>query len=149
MRMSFPAVAVVTALACASAPRGPSDSEVRASLDALLQEMVVAVSSGNPGGVVSHFASDGQMNVRGVLAGEGQILNVELTGPDQIRSFLLSAGAPPEFYMGVTRFERTGMEAEQAGEWSIAGEQTGTFTIGWRQTADGVWQVIRWDFVGS
>jgi len=122
---------------------------VRSLLDTQLQDMVVAISSANPAGVVSHFAPDGQMTIRGVLAGEGELLNVDLSGTQQITSFLISAGAPPDFYMGVTTFERAGTEAEQTGNWSIAGEQTGTFTIAWHQTQEGIWQVTRWHFVGS
>ncbi len=149
MRFSISAAAVCTAFACASAPRGPSDAEVRAMLDGELQDMVVAISSANPGPLVSHLAPDARMTIRGVIAGEGEIINVDLSGTQEIRSFLTSAGAPPDFYMGVTGFERSGTEAEQTGQWSIAGEQTGTFTISWQQTPDGIWQIRRWHFVGS
>jgi polyisoprenoid-binding protein YceI len=140
---------VCMALACASVPPGPTDAEVRAMLDAQLQDMVVAISAGEPSTVTGHFAPDGEMTIRGVLGGEGVVLNVDLSGTQQIQSFLNEAGAPPDFYMDVSAFDRTGTEAEQTGQWSITGEQKGTFTINWRQTSDGIWQVLRWHFAGS
>lgn len=149
MRLSIPLAAVCVALGCASAPRGPTDAEVRATLDVQLQDMVAAISTANPAGVVGHMAPDGQMTIRNVLGGEGIVLNVDLAGTQEIRSFLASVGAPPDFYMGVTAFERSGTEADQTGQWSIAGEQTGTFSIHWVQMPDGMWQVTQWHFVGS
>jgi len=135
--------------ACASAPRGPTDAEVRAALDTQLQEMVSSLSAGNITNVVDHFVSDGVLIVRGVVGGDGQLINVEVAGPQQIQSFLNQAGAPPDFIMNVSAFERNGSRATQSGRWSIAGEQTGTFAIDWAQNADGSWQVVRWLFVGA
>jgi hypothetical protein len=98
--------------------------------------------------VVRWFAADGVMTVQGVMAGDGGMLNVELSGRERIATFLNQVPAPPDFYMQVSGFARTGDEAEQTGSWSIASEQSGTFGVNWRQNADGLWQIVRWDFVG-
>jgi hypothetical protein len=136
-------------MACASTPRGPTDAEVRAALDAQLQQLVRDVLAGNTASVLAQFASDAVMVLRGVIGPEGEVINVELTGTDQIGSFTNQTGPPPDFAMQVTGFTRSGTEAEQTGRWSLAGEQTGTFTVTWRDTAEGAWEIVRWRFEGT
>ncbi len=148
--MLRPALAclAIASLACASAPRGPTDAEVRATLDERLQQVVGDIGLGNTEGVLTYFAADASMALRGVMGPDGAPLNVDLTGIDQIRPFMNQTGAPPEFYMQVSGFTRTGTEAEQTGRWSIAGEQTGPFTVRWRQSTDGAWLIVHWRFGG-
>lgn len=148
MRHLVTASLTIASMACASAPPGPTDAEVRAALDGELQQVVREITMGNTEGVLARFASDGVMVLRGLRGGDGEPLDVDLTGTDQIRSFMNRVGAPPDFAMEVTGFSRSGDEAEQTGRWSIAREQAGTFVLNWRQTADGEWRIARWRFDG-
>jgi hypothetical protein len=149
MRRLVTAWLALALMACASAPRGPTDAEVRATLDDQLQPLVREVTMGSTEGFLAGFAADGVMVLRGVRDGEGEVLDLDLTGTDQIRSFMNEVGAVQGFVMEVTGFSRSGMEAEQTGDWSIAGEQTGTFVLSWRRTDDETWRIVRWRFDGT
>jgi hypothetical protein len=149
MRFLSVAVLALSLGACASAPRGPTDAEVRAILDPALQEMSAAIVSGNISGFVNRFAPDGTMAVTGVMGGDGSVLNVELVGTQQIQGFLYQVGAPPSLDLQVSAFDRMDDTATQTGTWNLAGEQNGTFTVEWMQNAEGIWQVVRWQFHGN
>ncbi len=150
MRHLAAAWLVMAMMACASAPRGPTDEEVRTALDARLQEAASEVTMGNTEGVVGKFASDGVLALRGLMGPDGGMLNMDLAGADQIGSLLDGIGAAPGFVVEVTAFSRTASDAEQSGRWSVAdGQQTGTFVVSWHQSDDGLWQIARWSLAGS
>jgi hypothetical protein len=136
-------------VACATGGSGPGDTEVRARLDSQLQAIVQTVLAGNFDGFLGHFAPDGQMVVTNVIGPEGEPLNVNLTGHEQIRAFISQVGAPPDLAMNVTSFQLDGAAATQSGQWSIGAEQMGTFQINWGRTGDEMWQVRVFRFEGS
>ena len=135
--------------ACASAGSAPSDADVRARLDTQLQAMVQTVLAGNVDGYLGNFAPDGQMVLTNVTGPDGEPLNVNLTGQEQIRAFMSQIPAPPELTMNVTSFRRDATDATQSGQWSIGGAQIGTFQLDWRRTSADVWQVRVFRFDGS
>jgi len=133
-------------VACASAPRGPSDAEIQAQVDQVLQEAIAAVQRGDAESFLTHFEPRGTMVLRGVTGPDGTVMNVDLVGADQIRPFLQQVGTPPDFGMQVTAFRRDGMEAVQTGQWTVGGDQGGPFSLTWRSTEEGVWRIAIWRF---
>jgi hypothetical protein len=141
MRIVQTACTVLILVGCAA--RGPSDAEVRTTLDARLAEVTAQVGSGDVAGFLSHVADDATLVIRGIRMGSGDVLDTDVEGITQIRQFMEYAAAPPLFRMTPTGFTRSGRFATQTGTWSIGGQQTGTFEMEWRNDG-GEWRVLLW-----
>jgi len=140
------AIAAAGLLACASAPRGPTDAEVRATLDQSLAEVVRAVQTGSVDAFMMSLASEPTMILRGVIGPDGSAMNMDLSSRAQIRDFMIQVGAPPQFGMTAAGFSRDAGSATQTGEWTVGGAQTGSFSVTWRQNEQGMWQITAWRF---
>jgi ketosteroid isomerase-like protein len=150
MRSLILSFAVIGLAACASAPSGPTDAEVRTALDAEVRGIEADVSAGNAAAVAARFAPDGRLVLNGVTGPNGEALDTQLTGEAQIRPFMESIGAPPAFTLTATQFARTGDDATQTGTWSVdGGAQSGSFTLDWRRQADGTWRILAWTLQGG
>ncbi len=141
-------LSIIVLAACASAPRGPSDAELRAQVEGDLHQAVSAVQDGNVDAFAEHFAPDAAMSLHGVEGPDG-VINRDITGVDNIRGFLRNAGTPPNFEMTPTGFSRQGNDAVLTGTWSIANQQTGTFSLTYRQLSPDSWKIVTWRFDGQ
>jgi hypothetical protein len=149
MRRFTAIVFAFSLIACASAGTGAGDAEVRARLETQLQAMVQTVLAGNTDGFLGHFAPEGQLVLSNVTGPDGEPINANLAGHEQIRAFMSQIPAPPELAMNVTSFRQDGTDATQTGQWSIGGNQMGSFTIDWRRSSEELWQVRVFRFEGS
>lgn len=149
MRSSALMFAAFTLAACASAPRGPSDAEVRADLEAQVLALAADVTGGSADAVFARLQPDGRLVLNGVVGPDGSVLDTTLSG-DQLRGFMSSIGPVPEFTMSPAQFSRDGDSATQTGTWSLAGgEQTGTFILEWRRGEEGMWRILSWTMTGG
>lgn len=147
MRFHTTVIALLFASACAA--RGPSDPEVRATLESSLAQVTQQIGRGDAAGVASRMTPDATLMLRGVAGPDGQLLNQDVEGAAAIRGFMGQVGAPPDFRMTSTGFARAGDTATQTGTWSIAGAQTGTFVLDWVAGDDGTWRIRRWRMEGG
>jgi Domain of unknown function (DUF4440) len=146
MRAIAAMFAAMMVAAGASAQKAPTEAEVRAQVDEGLQQTIKAVQSGNPDAFLARFSPKGTMILRGVIGPDGTTMNTDLVGHEQVRPFLVSVGAPPDFGMTVTAFRRDGADAIQTGRWTVAGDQGGPFSLTWRRDDQGEWKIVTWRF---
>lgn len=149
MRSILLPVAVLGFVACASAPPGPTDAEVRATLEASVDAMEREILAGNSAAVAQRFASDGRLVLANV-AGPNGMMNETIVGVPQVQAFMSSIGAPPQYQMTATEFARTGDTATQTGTWSVdGGAAGGSFILEWRRMDDGGWRIASWRLQGN
>ena len=118
-------------------------------MESRFQAVVAAIGSGNVGTAMEFMEPEATLGVHGVAGPNGAVIRQDVQGTEQIRAFMIQAGAPPQLRMTPDTFTRTGDSVTQTGDWSIAGQETGTFVVDWHRGDAGEWRIRRMRLEGT